>query len=143
MPKLDKQHQRLADVFGTTDVPAVDIDTLERYLAYLKQHVAFPCQLTGLADFDWEASYVIGPGSQWEHERLRQTRPSYRDTYEWLSFDDDLDPDSGIFINVQRVSDKKPFILPLADLQATKKTTKNAQLLDDFSVWFGTSVRDL
>jgi hypothetical protein len=138
MPKLDKQNQRLADIFGATDVPAVDPGTLERYLAYLKQHVAFPCQLTGIEDFDWEAYYVIGPGSQWEHERLRKTRPSYMDTYEWLSFDDDLDPDSGIFINVQRVSDKKPFVLPLADLKATRKKSKNYQLLDDFSVWFGT-----
>jgi Calcium binding len=58
------------------------------------------------------------------------------DTYELLDFDDDVDPDSGIFINVQRVSDKKPFVLPLADLKATKKKSKNYQLLDDFSVWF-------
>jgi len=138
MPKLDQQDQRLANIFGTKDIPAVDIETLERYLAYLKQHVTFPCQLTGIEDFDWEASYVISPGSQWEHERLRQTRPSYRDTYELLSFDDDMDPDSGIFVNVQRVSDKKPFVLPLADLKATQKKSKNYQLLDDFSVWFGT-----
>jgi hypothetical protein len=136
MPKRDKHNQRLAAIFGTPDVPDVHTETLERYLAYLKQQVTFPCQMTGIEPFDWEASYVLEPRSQWEHARLRQTRPSSMDIYELLDFDDEVDPDSGIFVNVQRVSDTKPFVLPLADLQATKKTSNNAQLLDDFSVWF-------
>ena len=136
MPKLDKQDQRIADIFGTKDVPDVDIETLERYLDYLKQHLEFPCQLTGIEDFDWEEYYVVGPGSQEEHERLRKTRPSYMDTYELLSFDDDVDPDYGILVNVRRVSDKKKFVLPLADLEATKKKSTNYQLLDDYAVWF-------
>ena len=105
MPKLDQQDQRLADIFGTKGVPDVNTETLERYLAYLTQHVEFPCQITGIEDFDWEAYYVIGPGSQWEHERLRQIRPSSMDTYELLDFDDDVNPDSGIFVNGQWVSD--------------------------------------
>src|SRR6266446_7759747 len=87
MPKLDKQDQRIANVFGTQDVPDVDTETLEQYLAHLTQHLALPCQLTGIEDFDWEEYYVIGPGSKAEHERLRKTRPSYMDTYELLSFD--------------------------------------------------------
>jgi hypothetical protein len=136
MPKLDKQDQRIADIFGTKDVPDVDTETLERYLDYLKQHLEFPCQLTGIEDFDWEEYYVIGPGSQKEHEYLRKTRPSYMDTYELLSFDDNVDPDYGIFVNVRRVSDKKKFVLPLADLEATKKKSTNYQLLDDYAVWF-------
>ena len=136
MPKLDKQDQRIADIFGTKDVPDVDTETLKRYLDYLKQNLEFPCQLTGIEDFPWEEYYVIGPGSKKEHERLRKTRPSYMDTYELLSFDDEVEPDSGIFVNVQRVSDKKKFTLMLADLEAAEKKSKNYQLLDDFSVWF-------
>ena len=58
------------------------------------------------------------------------------DTYNLLSFDDEVDPNSGIFVNVQRVSDKKKFFLPLADLEATDEKSENYQLLDDFSVWF-------
>ena len=96
---------------GTKDVPDVDTETLKRYLDYLKQNLEFPCQLTGIEDFPWEEYYVIGPGSKKEHERLRKTRPSYMDTYELLSFDDEVESNSGIFVNVKRVSDKKKFTL--------------------------------
>ena len=136
MPELDQLKQRIADIFAMKDVPSVDTDTLERYLEYLKQHLEFPCQLTGIEDFAWEEYYVIGPGSQKEHERLRKTRPSYMDTYDLLSFDDGVDPNSGIFVNVQRVSDKKKFFLPLADLEATEQQSKNYELLDDYVTWF-------
>ena len=136
MAKLDKQEQRLANIFGTQDVPEVDTETLERYLDHLKQHLALPCQLTGIEDFDWEEYYVIGPGSKAEHERLRKTRPSYMDTYDLLSFEDGVDPDDGIMVHVCRVSDKKTFRLPLANLEATQKKLRNDQLLDDYAVWF-------
>ncbi len=136
MPKLDKQDQRIATIFGTEDVPDVITTTLERYRDYLQQHLELPCQLTGIEDFAWEEYYVIGPGSKAEHERLRKTRPSYMDTYDLLSFDDDVDPDVGIVVHVSRVSDKKRFHLPLADLEVTKKKSKNYQLLDDYVVWF-------
>src|SRR6266446_5503420 len=136
MPKLDKQDQRIANIFGTQDVPDVDTDTLERYLAYLTQHLALPCQLTGIEDFDWEEYYVIGPGSKAEYERLRKTRPSYLDTYDLLSFEDDVDLDEGILVHVRRISDKKKFLLPLANLEATQKKSPQYQLLDDYAVWF-------
>jgi len=37
MPKLDKQDQRIAMIFGTQDVPDVDTETLERYRAHLRE----------------------------------------------------------------------------------------------------------
>jgi hypothetical protein len=50
---------------------------------------------------------------------------------------DDIDDEyDGIFVNVQRLSDKKQFVLPLADLKSTDKKSKNYQLLDDYSVRF-------
>jgi hypothetical protein len=55
MAKLDKQDQRIATIFGTQDVPEVDTETLAHYLDHLQQHLALPCQLTGIEDFDWEA----------------------------------------------------------------------------------------
>ena len=136
MAKLDKQDQRIATIFGTPDVPEVDTETLERYLDHLQQHLALPCQLTGIEDFDWEEYYVIGPGSKAEHERLRKTRPSYMDTYELLSFEEEVDPDDGILVHVRRVSDKKTFLLPLANLEATQKKSPQYQLLEDYAVWF-------
>ena len=135
MTTYDQQRQRLADIFGTDDVPVVEPETLERYLDYLKQHLELPCQLTGIEDFPWEEIYVIGPGDKEEHEELRKTQPSYLDTYELLSFGD-ITWRSGITVNVRRVSDKKTFVLPLADLEATDQKSKNYELLDDFSAWY-------
>jgi hypothetical protein len=125
MPKLDTQDQRIASIFGTKEVPDVDTATLERYLAYLTQQLTLPCQLTGIEDFDWEEYYVIGPGSKAEHKRLRKTRPSYMDTYDLLRFEEEVDPDEGILVHVRRVSDKKTFLLPLANLEATPKKSKH------------------
>jgi hypothetical protein len=136
MPKLDKQDQRIAPIFGTPDVPEVATETLEHYLDHLQQHLALPCQLTGIEDFDWEEYYVIGPGSKAEHERLRKTRPSSMDTYELLSFEEDIDPDEGILVHVCRVSNKKKFLLLLANLEATQQESPQYQLLDDYAVWF-------
>jgi hypothetical protein len=34
------------------------------------------------------------------------------------------------------VSDQKTFTLPLADLEATDKKSKNDELFDDFVAWF-------
>jgi hypothetical protein len=79
--------------------------------------------------------YVIGPGSKAEHERLRKTRPSSMDTYDLLSFEEEVNPDDGILVHVRRVSDKKKFLLPLANLEAAQKKSPNYQLLDDYAVW--------
>lgn len=133
---MDKQEKRIAQIFGTKKVPDVTEKTLGRYLAYLKQHVEFPCRLTGIQDFDWEEYYVFGPGSKEEYKELRKTRPSYQDAYEVLGFEDEFDEDYGLYVKVKRISDQKKFVLPLADLEATDKKSKNYQLLNDFSVWF-------
>jgi hypothetical protein len=139
MPKLDKQDQRIANIFGTKDVPDVTDATLEIYLAYLKQHLDLPCQVTGIEDmgcFAWEEYYTFGPGSERKYEKLKKKRASYTDTFELLSFDDDYDEDYGLVVNVRRLSDKKKFALTLSDLEAADKKSKNGELLDDFSVWF-------
>src|SRR5215813_2994723 len=139
MPTLDKQDQRLADIFGAKEVPDVTTKTLERYLAYLKQHLTLPCQLTGIEDlgcFSWEEYYTFGPGSKKEYEQLKKKRASYTDTYELLGFDDEVDPEDGLLVHVKRLSDKKKFTLTLSDVQATDEQSKNYQLLADFTVWF-------
>jgi hypothetical protein len=50
------------------------------------------------------------------------------DKYELLSFDNDIDPEDGILVNVKRISDKKTFVLPLAKLEATKKKSRPVQV---------------
>ncbi len=138
MPQLDTQDQRIADVFGTVDVPDVDTETLERYLAHLRTSLEFPCQVTGIESFEWEEYYMYEGGSEKEHARLRKTRPSCMDTYELLSFDNDVDPEDGILVNVKRVSGKEAFVLALAKLEATKRKSANYQLLNDYAIWFTT-----
>ena len=53
-----------------------------------------------------------------------------------LNFDDAYDPYDGLTVTVKRVADSKRFVLPLAYLKATEKPSNNAQLLDDYVIWF-------
>jgi len=136
MGKYEKQENRIIVILGTKKLD-VTRKTLSTYLAYLKNHIEVPCQLTGIEDFEWEEAYVFGFGSKREYEKLKKTQPSYTDKFNLIDFIDDIDDEyDGIFVNVQRLSDKKQFILPLADLKSTDKKSKNYQLLDDYSVWF-------
>jgi len=136
MVEFDKQEKRIMAILGTKKLD-VTRATLKRYLKYLKRHVEFPCQLTGIEDFDWEESYVFGPGNKREYEELKEIQPSYKDKFNLIDFVDNFDDwEDGIFVVVRRESDRKKFVLPLADLKATDKKSKNYQLLDDYSVWF-------
>jgi hypothetical protein len=135
----EQQDQRLVDIFSTQTIPKVTEETLAIYLAYLKQHLEFPCQLTGIESlgcFAWEASYTFGRRRPKEYAQRKQHQPSYRDTYTFLRFEDAYDPYAGLAVKVKRGSDNKRFILPLANLKALEKPSNNAQLLDDYAVWF-------
>jgi len=138
---LEREHQdqRIADIFGTQTVPKVTEETLAIYLNYLKQHLEVPCQLTGIESlgcFAWEASYIFGRRRPKEYAQRKKQQPSYTDTYAWLNFEEEYDPYDGLAVKVKRVSDRKRFVLPLAHLKATEKPSNNAQLLDDYVVWF-------
>ena len=74
LPKLDKQDQRIANIFDAKDVPDVTDETLEIYVDYLKQHLDLPRQVTGIESFDWEEYCMYEDGDSKEHERLRKTQ---------------------------------------------------------------------
>ena len=133
---INKQIMRIAKVFpkGIEDI-SKSTGTLEIYMEFLKSNLDNPVNITGIEDFDWEEFYVLGPGSQKEYEKLKKTRPSYTDKYILESIDDEYDEHFGLIANVIRECDKKVFQIPLADLKALDKNTKNYQLLDDYSVW--------
>ncbi len=136
MGEYGKQEKRIIVILGTKKLD-VTRKTLSTYLKYLKNHVETPCQLTGIEDFEWEEAYVFGFGSKREYQKLKKTQPSYTDKFNLIDFIEDIDDEyDGIFVNVQRLSDKKQFIVPLADLKSTDRKSKNYQLLDDYSVWF-------
>jgi hypothetical protein len=134
----ERQDQRLADIFGTHTVPKVTEETLAIYLDYLKQHLEVPCQLTGIESrgcFAWEASYIFGRRRPKEYAQRKQHQPSYTDTYTFLRFEEEYDPYAGLAVKVKRESDGQRFVLPLANLKAMEKPSKNHQLLDDYVVW--------
>ena len=85
--------------------------------------------------FGWEEYYIHRPGSEREYKRLRKTQASFKDTFELLDFDDHVS-EAGIVVNVKRVSDKRKFVIPLADLEAENEKSENCQLLNDYVVWF-------
>lgn len=135
MDKFEKQEKRTIAILGTKRLD-VTRKTLKTYLEYLKRHVEMPCQLTGIEDFEWEEPYVFGFGSKREYEELKKTQPSYTDKFSPISFIEDVDEWYGLLVRVQRLSDKKKFVLPLADLKPTDRKSQSYQLLDDYSVWF-------
>ena len=135
----EQQEQRLADLFGAQTVPKVTEETLAIYLDHLKQHLEVPCQLTGIESlgcFAWEASYIFGRRRPKEYAQRKKKEPSYTDIYTLLSFEEEYDPYAGLAVTVQRVSDGKRFVLPLANLKTREKPSNNDQLLDDYVVWF-------
>lgn len=134
--RVEEQERRIAQILGQRKVPGVTPATLKKYLDFLKRELEYPFQLTGIEDFQWEERYVMGFDSQAEYQKLKKTRPSYTDTYELLALNEEIDDYYGLLAKVKRVSDKKSFELPLADLKATEEGSKNYRLLDDFSVWF-------
>jgi hypothetical protein len=136
MPDFDKQERRIAEIFGESKIPEVGKVRLETFRKYLEKNLDRPCWLTGSEDFEWEEYYVLGPGSKKEYERLKKRRPSYQDTFELLGLDAEIDEEQGIFANVRRITDRKKFLLPLADLRATDKRSKNYKLVEDYAVWF-------
>jgi hypothetical protein len=138
---MDEQIQRILSVIDIENEEDADVTrvTLTRFFNYLKENIKMPCKLTGIEDlgcFSWEEYYTFGPGNKREYKKLKKKYPSYTDEYELISFEDYIDEESGILVNVRRISDKKKFTLPLADLEAVDKKSKNGLILDDYAVWF-------
>jgi hypothetical protein len=136
--RYDRIEQRLMTILSKQD--ADDLfrgeANLKRYLKYLKENLAFPCLLTGMEDFPWEERYVFGYGDKREYEKLKKTNPSYTDTFS-LHGSENLALEAGrIYTTVERISDKKWFVLPLEDLEAKGRKSPNRQLIEDYSYWF-------
>ena len=141
MCERDDQDERLLKILGDLEDIGFD-ESIDTFYDYLKANLSFPCEVTGIEDFRWEEIYVFGPGNQTEYEHLKKNNPSYTDTYmlhklvrrtdgEWaMCYEEDLGA------CVRRISDGKEFILGLSELEATDDTSPNAQMLDDYSVWF-------
>ena len=135
--EVDENIARVMKILNVVNEEGMEVDNenLEKYFDYLNDHLDFSELVTGMQDFRWEEYYVFGPGDQKEYEKLKKKNPSYTDKYQILSLEE-YDYDESILVNVKRISDKKKFALPLAELKAVDKDSNNFQLLEDFSMWF-------
>ncbi|MBN1887933.1 MAG: hypothetical protein JW850_08070 [Thermoflexales bacterium] len=138
MSQYDEQVERIKLVFGTDETPVVKIKTIRLYFKYLKKHLVCPCLLTGIESmgyFKWEERFSFGYGSEAEHTQLRRECGSFREKYEFSTFDAWVE-DWDILANVYRIPYRKKFTIPLSELQAVDKGSHNYQLLNDYTVWF-------
>lgn len=138
MKEWDEQKQRILAVIGDEDINPDD--GMKLWYRHLAAHLALPCDVTGIEDFQWEEFYVLGPGDKTEYQRLRRKRPSYRDVFQLTGIDCDSDsewclvPDE-LKAHVSRKSDGRQFVLGLSELKATNHDSQNYQLLRDYAVW--------
>jgi len=138
MTKYEKQDARIADIIAEGDLDdeknEKSDETLAKYFSFLTTNISFPCFLTGIEDFPWEESYILGGANKSEYEQVKKSNPSYKDTFELIKFEGG--GDEQIFAIVKRQSDNKEFVIELDWLKAKDKRSKNHQILDDYAVWF-------
>lgn len=133
-----EQEQRIFTVIGNDDVePGA---ALQLWYRHLVSSLRLPFEVTGIEDFQWEEFYVVGPGNKTEYQKLRKSRPSYRDLFELNAIDVDSDSEWSMLsddlkAHVRRNSDRKRFILGLSELRATNEKSHDYRLLHDYSVW--------
>lgn len=114
----------------------VNLRNQKKYLSYLKQAIQKPCLLTGNQEFAWEEYYIFGDGTQKQHEKQRKTKASFMDEFTLIGFSPNISKSDGIMVEVERVSDRKKFMLPLWQLEEVEPTTKNSELINNYVTWF-------
>jgi hypothetical protein len=134
----EAHEKRSRAILGSDDL---DMDrAIEVYCEHLRKNLKLPCEVTGMEDFRWEERYVFGYGDRREYEKLKKTRPSYRDRYELLEIGCDWDSEWLLFTEdirarCRRIADGREFILGLAELKATDGVLPSWRLIDDYAVW--------
>ena len=115
--------------------------TEKEIIKILLNEFQFPFDVIGLEDFNWEEYYVLGPGDSDEYKKLKDTQPSYEDTFkvvdiksgfysEWVIDNNDF------LAYAQRASDNKMFYLGLSEIKTLDENSKNQRLLDGYAEWF-------
>lgn len=132
---LEVFEQQLEEILGTTNLE-VNQTNLKKYLKYLKQNLEIPCLVTGTEEFEWEEYYTMGSGSKKEYQKLKKTKPSYTDNFNLLKLDNKLSVENGVLAELERTTDGRQFILPLAELETVMEDSVNSELLEDYAMWF-------
>ena len=132
---MDADEIRIANVFGTDEVPEVSEVNLLKYRQYILDRFDKITVLTGRDDFPWEEKYVFWPRNKAEYKRLKKTNPSYKDEYQLLEIVGKETEENDLIAKVKRLSDGKKFELGLSWLTIKNKKAKEYQLLNDFVTW--------
>ncbi len=130
---FDEQERRIATILSDDDLSVTE-EKQNIYFDYLQKNIQNRIILTGMEDFPWEEKYVFGGWSKKEYEKLKKTQPSYTDKFEFIELIEDID-EYGVIAKVKRVTDKKQFELPLWDLKCIDESSKNYELISDYSFW--------
>ena len=129
---MDKSEQRIHAALGEDNERTPK--NARRYLVHLKKRLSLPLRVTGIEDFPWEESYVLGGWDQHEYEEMKKTNPSYTDKFDLI---DILDPESDDLIaKIRRVSDGQTFQMGLSWLRCVDKKSPDYVTLNDYSVWY-------
>jgi hypothetical protein len=131
---FDEQERRIAKILSDEDL-SVTQEKQNLYFDYLQKNIQNKIMLTGMEDFPWEEKYLFGGWSKKEYEELKKTQASYTDKFEFLKLSDDIDETYGIIAKVKRVTDKKQFMLPLWDLKCINESSRDYELISDYSFW--------
>ncbi|MBE9185205.1 hypothetical protein IQ270_10880 [Microcoleus sp. LEGE 07076] len=127
--------RKIRTILGNKKINA-DLKNTIKYLDYLKRNLQVPCHVTGIEEFEWEEEYLMGFGTKKEYARLKKTLPSYTDKFTIHRLEDFSIHEGGIFVEVQRVGDRKKFMLRLAELESVDDLPPNNHILHDYSVWW-------
>lgn len=127
--------KRIAEVFGKDDVPEISEDNLLKYRDYLLARLDKNEILTGREDFPWEEGYVFGILDAAEYQELKKTRLSYTDEFRLVDISEKDVAENDLIAKVERLSDRKEFMIGLSWITTKDGKSKDYQLLDDFAMW--------
>ncbi len=136
-----EQDARIEEIVGDLESAPFKAGVAKFY-THLSHSLELPCDVTGIEDFQWEERYIFGSSQPSEYASLRKIQPSFRDTFELMSIEQDVVSAWMLFggedlgAHVRRKSDGKEFCLGLAELEVVNKTSKNYQILNDYVVFF-------
>ncbi|MGK0363955.1 MAG: hypothetical protein ACI85O_001009 [Saprospiraceae bacterium] len=132
----DDEEVMYGEILGTNRIN-VTLENLSHYEEYLDENLSDDVRLTGMEVFSWEERFFFGEHSKTEYQKLRKTRPSYKDEFKLVEI---IEPskasiDHDLLVKVRRVSDRKMFDLPLSWLAAIDAQSDDYALLEAYSSW--------
>lgn len=132
---FDDFDQRIQRILGTKNIK-LSLKKLKKFLDYLKQTIKTPCEVMGRKNSGWEEELSGKSSNQKQSGKSKNNHSANTERFHLLEFKGVSDLEDGIIVNVQRLTDRKKFTLPLAELEATADGSPQAQLLDDYATWF-------